>query len=74
MLNLWNSKETAYYQKNPFGNCFGMRKAYFASSTCPWMDGINKIRGKQYYPEKDKVLDYSVRGEMVLRYEVFIDP
>ena len=74
VLNLWNSKETAYYQKNPFGNCFGMRKEYFASSPCPWMDGMNKIRGKKYCPEKDKVLDYSVRGEMILRYEVFIDP
>ena len=51
-----------------------MRKDYFASSTCPWMDGMNKIRGKKYCPEKDKVLDYSVRGEMILRYEVFIDP
>lgn len=74
VLNTWLSKETAYYQKNPFGNCYGMRKDYFAASTCPWMDGMNKIRGKKYCPEKDKVLDYSVRGEMILRYEVFIDP
>ena len=74
VLNTWLSKETAYYQNNPFGNCYGIRKDYFASSTCPWMDGINKIRGKQYYPGKDKVLDYSVRGEMILRYEVYMDP
>lgn len=73
VLNTWKSKEDEYYQRNPFGNCFGKRKDYFASSTCPWMDGINKIRGKKYYPDKDKVLDYSVRGEMILRYEVFMD-
>ena len=74
VLNTWKTMEDEYIKKNPFGDCFGKRKAYFDSSTCPWMDGINKIRGKRYCPEKDKVLDFSVRGEMILRYEVYIDP
>ena len=74
VLNTWKTTEDKYIQENPFGDCFGKRKAYFASSTCPWMDGINKIRGMRYCPEKDKILDFSVRGEMILRYEVYLDP
>ena len=73
VLNTWNTMETEYYQKNPFGNAFGKRKAYFASSTCPWMDGITKKCGKQYIIHKDKVLDQGVRGEMILRYQVIFE-
>lgn len=74
ILNTWNSFETQYYQKNPFGNTYGKRKEYFASSACPWMDGITKKNGKLYLPHKDKVLDNALRGEMALQYEVFLDP
>ena len=73
VLNTWNSMETEYFQKNPFGDCFGKRKAYFASSACPWMDGITKKCGKSYVSHKDKVLDQSVRGEMALCYQVFME-
>ena len=73
VLNTWNSYETQYFQKNPFGNTYGKRKEYFASSRCPWMDGITKKNGKLYLAHKDKVLDQSVRGDMALQYEVFFD-
>lgn len=73
VLNTWGSMETEYLRKNPFGDPFWKRKAYFAKSTCPWMDGITKVRGKRYLPEKDKVMDYSLRGEVAMRYEVFLD-
>ena len=73
VLNTWNTMETEYYQKNPFGDSFGKRKAYFASSPCPWMDGITKKCGKTYVSHKDMVLDQSVRGEMALRYQVIME-
>lgn len=73
VLNTWNTMKTEYYEKNPFGDSFGKRKAYFASSPCPWMDGITKKCGKSYVSHKDKVLDQSIRGEMALRYQVIME-
>lgn len=73
VLNTWNTMETEYFQKNPFGDSYGKRKAYFASSPCPWMDGITKKCGKSYVSHKDKVLDHSIRGEVALRYQVILE-
>lgn len=73
VLNTWNTKETEYFLKNPFGDSYGMRKKYFAESPCPWMDGITKVRGKSYVSHKDKVLDHSIRGDVALRYQVIME-
>ena len=73
VLNTWHTKGTEYFQKNPFGDSYGMRKRYFAESLCPWMDGITKVRGKSYVSHKDKVLDQSIRGDMALRYQVIME-
>ena len=73
ILNTWNTKETEYFLKNPFGDSYGMRKKYFAESLCPWMDGITKVRGKSYVSHKDKVLDQSIRDDIALRYQVIME-
>ena len=47
-------------------------KDYYRKSPCPWMApyGEKMIKGKRYLAHEDKVLDYAVRGDAILRYIV----
>ena len=47
-------------------------KDYYRKSLYPWMIpyGEKAIKGKRYLAHEDKVLDHSVRGDVILRYIV----
>lgn len=45
-------------------------RGFVNQSACPWMLG-DLVRGKKYDRCKEKVLDYSVRGSVILRYKVY---
>ncbi len=49
------------------GKDFGMK------SSCPWMLGYDKIRGKRYESHNEMVRDDAVRGEKCLKYKVYRD-
>ncbi|NBK77340.1 hypothetical protein D5272_01725 [bacterium D16-76] len=51
---------------------FFLKKEYARKSSCPWIDpyGNKTIKGKRYISYENKVLDYSMRGEMILKYRI----
>lgn len=61
ILDKINAKET-YFQKVECAR----------NSSCPWINpfGNKVIKGKKYLSWENKVLDRSVRGEMILKYRV----
>lgn len=63
--------ENEYYEKNPYGNAFWTVKKYFMDSPCPWMEGLETVRGKRYCAGDDGVLDNSIKGELILQYKVY---
>ena len=60
-----------YYEKNPYGEFYWKRKDYFKNCSCPWLDGYEMVRGKKYM-YNGKVLDNSIRGEVILKYNVYM--
>lgn len=61
-----------YQARNPCGDDFWALRRYFKESACPWMDGSisESIKGKRYVYHEQKVMDKSMRGEVILRYRV----
>ena len=51
---------------------FFLKKEYARNSSCPWIDpyGSKIIKGKRYISHENKVLDWSMRGEMILKYRI----
>ena len=48
-------------------------KDYYRTYDCPWMNGIETIRGKRYQTWNGKVRDNSIKGDVILKYNVYID-
>lgn len=46
------------------------RKDYFKRCPCPWLSGYETVRGK-YYNYKGKILDSQIRGNAILKYNVY---
>lgn len=66
----WQKIEDDYYKQNPYGNSYWKRKDYFKRCPCPWLSGYETVRGK-YYNYKGKILDNQVRGNAILKYNVY---
>lgn len=66
----WQKIENDYYQKNPHGDAYWKKKDYFKNCPCPWLAGYETVRGK-YYKYNGKVLDNQVRGNAILKYNVY---
>lgn len=66
----WQKIEDDYYQRNPHGDAYWKKKDYFKNCPCPWLAGYETVRGK-YYNYNGKVLDNQVRGNAILKYNVY---
>ena len=66
----WQKIEDDYYQRNPHGDAYWKKKDYFKNCPCPWLAGYETVRGK-YYKYNGKVLDNQVRGNAILKYNVY---
>ena len=61
------------YQKyaNTYNGGYWQGKDFGMKSSCPWMLGYDKIRGKRYESHNGMVRDNAVRGEQCLKYKVY---
>lgn len=66
----WQKIEDDYYKQNPYGDAYWKKKDYFKKCPCPWLNGYETVRGK-YYNYNGKVLDNQVRGNAILKYNVY---
>lgn len=66
----WQKIEDDYYQRNPHGDAYWKKKDYFKNCPCPWLAGYETVKGK-YYNYNGKVLDNQVRGNAILKYNVY---
>ena len=66
----WQKIEDDYYQRNQHGDAYWKKKDYFKNCPCPWLAGYETVRGK-YYKYNGKVLDNQVRGNAILKYNVY---
>lgn len=48
-------------------------KSYYKTCPCPWMDGCDTIRGKRYQTYNGKVRDNSIKGDVMIRYKVYMN-
>ncbi len=74
VLDEWRTAQEEWERKNPYSdNIYWYRKDFFKSSSCPWMDGADMVKGKKYLSWSNKVLDTSVRGALQLKYRVILE-
>ena len=75
ILAEWKRIEDEHIKQNPFGDTYWKRKNYFATCTCPWLDGGDAVRGKrlEYVCETPKIRDNSIKGEAILKYRVYFN-
>ena len=66
----WQKIEDEYSKQNPYGNAYWKEKDYFKRYPCPWLSGYETVRGK-YYNYKGKILDSQIRGNAILKYNVY---
>lgn len=66
----WQKIEDDYYKQNPHGDAYWKKKDYFKKCPCPWLAGYETVKGK-YYNYNGKVLDNQVRGNAILKYNVY---
>ena len=66
----WQKIEDDYYQRNLHGDAYWKKKDYFKKCPCPWLAGYETVKGK-YYNYNGKVLDNQVRGNAILKYNVY---
>ena len=59
-----------YQRRNPHSDPYWAVKRYYRDSACPWMYGMDTVRGKRYQRGEDRVRDAAVRGDVILRYRV----
>lgn len=70
ILDEWKKIENDYYEKNPYGESYWKKKEYFKNCPCPWLAGFESVRGK-YYNYNGKILDNQIRGNAILKYNVY---
>ena len=70
ILSGWAKEEAEYYRRYPWGDSFWNRKRYFQNRACPGMEGTESQSGKCYVPWLNKVRDYSIKGDVILKYRV----
>ena len=75
ILAEWKRIEDEHIKQNPFGDTYWKRKNYFATCTCPWLDGGDAVRGKrlEYVCGMPKIRDNSIKGEAILKYRVYFN-
>ena len=75
ILAEWKRIEDEHIKQNPFGDTYWKRKNYFATCTCPWLDGGDAVRGKrlEYVCGTPKIRDNSIKGEAILKYRVYFN-
>ena len=57
--------------ENTYSGGFYKAKDYIKNSACPWLGSVKPIKGKMLV--NDKVRDNSIKGNVVLRYKVYIE-
>lgn len=71
LLDQWDKIQDEYMLKNPFGDPYWKRKAFFETSPFPYMSGYDSCQGKSYESHLGKVRDSHIRGEAILKYTVY---
>lgn len=66
----WQKIEAEYEKQNPYSDTYWKKKDYFKHCPCPWLAGFETVRGKRYN-YNGKVLDNQVRGNAILKYNVY---
>lgn len=69
------AKRDAIYKEyeNTYNGGYYQAKRMFAESNCPYMSGYEKIRGKRYDHNSGLVYDDSIKGEPILKYNVYFE-
>lgn len=70
LLDTWRKKEQKAFAQNPFCNTYWAEKQFFENSDCPWLFGMDLIKGQRYLSHENKVLDRHIRGDVLLVYRV----
>ena len=72
LLDEWKAIEDKYVKENPFSDTYWKHKHFFVSSTCPWLNGYETVRGKylEFVDGKSMIRDNSIKGKAVLKYKV----
>ncbi len=72
-LHKSEAERKAYNEKNPYSDDFWHMREFFKNCSTPWIySGFDKIKGKRAGQGSDygKIFDDSIKGDMVLMYEV----
>lgn len=70
---LYGVKSIYEKYKDSYNGGFWQAKDYVKNSACPWMAGNGFIKGKMYEQHSGKVVDKSIKGDVILRYIVHMD-
>lgn len=72
VLDEWNIIQAEYIRENPYSDAYWKMKEYFKNCPCSWMEGLETVCGKYYMRHNGKVRDNQVRGNVILRYNVYM--
>lgn len=72
VLDEWNRLQAEFIKENPYSDPYWKMKDYFRNCPCSWMEGLETICGKYYMRHNGKVRDNQVRGNVILRYNVYM--
>lgn len=73
LLKEWEEIQSKHELETPWIDSYWKKVRFFEESTCPWMMGTSVVRGKRYLSHNHTVLDRSVRGDVILDYNVIMD-
>ena len=64
-----------YCMQNPYSDPYWYKKSYFEKSPFPYLSGFDslKSKSKRFIPYQRKVIDSAVRGDAILKYNVYFD-
>lgn len=72
LLNKWQQKEKEITKNNPFAETYWQKLRFFKNSKYPYMSGFDSLKGsKSYQLHNGKVRDKSIKGKVILRYNVY---
>lgn len=69
-LSEWARIEQEYIKQNPYSDTYWKKKFYFEKSPFQYLNGWDKVRGKRFDRNSRKVIDNSIKGQAILRYNV----
>lgn len=71
-LEEWSRVKAEFEQKCPWGDLYSKKKSFFDGSMYPYLSGFSTHSGKRYDVAAGKVIDSQVRGDVIMRYRVYM--